>query len=141
MWVIPALKQVGKDPKACRMLVNWFIFLFREIWNIEGVSLADSFIIVDGHVGKVFCRTGILGEVFYEEKRKYIIQASKMRKSIEKIVSDYEKIPFYVDNGAFYLFEDGFCSDLAPNCENCPLNGICSKYTKWTAYKQQPQEG
>ena len=27
------------------------------------------------------------------------------------------KIPFYVDNdnGAFYLFEDGYCTDLEPN--------------------------
>jgi len=26
------------------------------------------------------------------------------------------KIPFYVDNdnGAFYLFEDGYCTDLEP---------------------------
>ncbi len=44
-----------------------------------------------------------------------------MRPWIEEIVSRFEKIPFYVDNGAFYLFEDGHCSDLEPNCKDCPV--------------------
>ena len=91
--------------------------------------------IVDGHVGKVFCRTGTLEEVLYEKRRPYIIQASKMRSWIEEIVSRFEKIPFYVDNGAFYLFEDGHCSDLEPNCKDCPVNKVCKKYLKWTAYQ------
>jgi hypothetical protein len=24
---------VGNDPKACRMFVNWVVFLFNEIWK------------------------------------------------------------------------------------------------------------
>lgn len=58
-----------------------------------------------------------------------------MRPLIEEIVSASGKTPFYVDTGAFYLFEDGFCTDLSPNCHICPINELCKKYTKWTAYQ------
>jgi hypothetical protein len=126
---------VGSDPKACRMLVNWVVFLFDEIWREEIAGMKDTLMIVDGHVGTVFCRSGLLGQVLYEKGSPYIIQASKMRPWVEEIVSKSDRIPFYVDNGAFYLFEDGFCTDLNPDCENCPINKMCSKYTKWTAYK------
>ena len=126
---------VGNDPKACRMFVNWVVFLFGEIFGFEEVRLEDTLMIVDGHVGKVFCRTGLLGEVLYEKKRPYIIQASKMRSAIEQIVSQAGMIPFYVDNGAFYLYEDGYCKDLEPYCEACPVQGICKRYIKWTAYQ------
>ena len=126
---------VGNDPKACRMLVNWIVFLFDEIWKFKITKIDKTLMIVDGHVCKVFCRSGLLDQVFYEEKRPYIIQASKMRRSIEIIVSTLGKTPFYVDNGAFYLFEDGFCTDDKPNCKDCPISKICKKYTKWTAYQ------
>ncbi len=126
---------VGNDPKACRMFVNWVIFLFNEIWKEKIADMKETLMIVDGHVGKVFCRTGLLEEVLYEERRPYIIQASKMRPWIEEIVLNSEKIPFYVDNGAFYLFEDGYCTELDPNCEECPVNKICKRYIKWTAYQ------
>lgn len=126
---------VGNDPKACRMFVNWVVFLFVEVWNEKIAKMEETLMIVDGHVGKVFCRTGLLEKVFYEKRRPYIIQASKMRQRIEKIVLETGRVPFYVDNGAFYLFEDGFCTDLNPNCEECPVNKICRKYIKWTAYQ------
>jgi len=134
----PALEPgwVGNDHKACRMFVNWVVFLLEEIWKLRIARLKKTLMIVDGHVGKVFCRSGLLEEVFYEKSRPYIIQASKMRPLIEKIVSASGKIPFYVDNGAFYLFEDGFCTDLNPNCEECPINKLCKKYKKWTAYQR-----
>ncbi len=126
---------VGNDPKACRMFVNWVVFLFNEIWKQGASRMEETLMIVDGHVGKVFCRSGLLGEVLYEKERPYIIQANKMRPWIEEIVSQSERIPFYVDNGAFYLFEDGFCTDLNPNCRGCPINKLCKKYKKWTAYQ------
>lgn len=126
---------VGNDPKACRMFVNWVVFLFKEVWKINITDMKDTLMIVDGHVGKVFCRTGLLGEVLYEKRRPYIIQASKMRPWVEGLVADFEKIPFYVDNGAFYLFEDGYCTDLNPNCNECPITHLCKKYVKWTAYQ------
>jgi len=126
---------VGNDPKACRMFVNWVAFLLNEIWKQKVAKMEETLMIVDGHVGKVFCRTGLLEEVLYEKRRPYIIQASKMRPWIEEIVSRFGEIPFYVDNGAFYLFEDGYCSDLEPNCKGCPVNKVCKKYLKWTAYQ------
>ncbi len=126
---------VGNDPKACRMLVNWIVFLLNEIWKLKTIKMEETLMIVDGHVGKVFCRTGLLEEVLYEGSRPYIIQASKMRPWIEEIVSKSGRIPFYVDNGAFYLFEDGYCTELEPNCNNCPVRDICKKYVKWTAYQ------
>lgn len=126
---------VGNDPKACRMFVNWVVFLFNKIWKAKVAKMEDTLMIVDGHVGKVFCRTGLLGEVLYEKRRPYIIQASRMRPWIEEMVSSSGRIPFYVDNGAFYLFEDSYCTELDPRREECPLSKICKKYTKWTAYK------
>lgn len=126
---------VGNDSKACRMFVNWIVFLFNEIWGQKVSEMEDTLMIVDGHVGKVFCRSGVLGEVIYEKNRPYIIQASKMRPKIEEIVSQLKRIPFYVDNGAFYLFEDGYCTDLNPKCSECPINKVCKKYKKWTAYQ------
>ena len=130
------LFKVFKDVAGeSRMFVNWMIFLFNEIWKQKVSKMEETLMIVDGHVGKVFCRTGLLEEVLYEERRPYIIQASKMRLWIEEIISRFGKIPFYVDNGAFYLFEDGYCRELKPNCKDCPLNKICKKYLKWTAYQ------
>ena len=126
---------VGNDPKACRMFVNWVVFLFNEIWEDLIAPMEETLMIVDGHVGKVFCRTGLLSEVLYEKRRPYIIQASKMRPWIEEIVFQFRKIPFYVDNGAFYLFEDGYCKELEPKCDACPVGRICRKYIKWTAYQ------
>lgn len=126
---------VGNDPKACRMFVNWVVFLFRETWKQKIAKMEETLMIVDGHVGKVFCRTGLLDEVMYEKRRPYIIQASKMRTQIEEIVSNFGKIPFYVDTGAFYFFEDGYCTELNPNCKNCPVGKICKKYVKWTGYQ------
>lgn len=131
---------VGNDPKACRMLVNWTVFLFSNIWKLKGGKMEDTLMIVDGHVGMVFCRSGLLEQVLYEKSRPYIIQASKMRASVEEIVSRSGKVPFYVDNGAFYLFEDGFCTDLNPDCQKCPISGMCKKYKKWTAYQKWEEQ-
>jgi len=78
---------VGNDPKACRMYVNWVVFLLSEIWKSKIVKLTDTLMIVDGHVGKVFCRGGLLGQVLYENRCPYIIQASKMRPQIEDVDS------------------------------------------------------
>lgn len=128
---------VGNDPKACRMYVNWIVFLFNEIWDLKVTKMEDTLMIVDGHVGKVFCRSGLLEKVLYEKSRPYIIQASKMRPWVEEIVYNSGRAPFYVDNGAFYLFEDGFCTDLDPKCQNCPIEKMCKKYIKWTAYKMR----
>jgi len=59
---------IGNDPKACRMLVNWYLYLMEEVWKMSISSLKHTLMIVDGHVGKVFCRSGLLEEVKYEKK-------------------------------------------------------------------------
>ena len=41
------------------MFVDWVVFFFSEIWDIGVCRLEDTLMIVDGHVGKVFCRTGL----------------------------------------------------------------------------------
>lgn len=120
------------------MYVNWILFLLNEILGFRRVKIEKSLMIVDGHVGKVFCRTGLIDEVLYEKQRPYIIQASKMRPKIEETVSKFNFIPFYVDNGAFYLFEEGYCADLDPKCDVCPVGRFCKRYIKWTAYKMHP---
>ncbi len=58
-----------------------------------------------------------------------------MRQKIEEIVAQSNRIPFYVDNGVFYIFEDGYCTDLDLDCERCPLNKVCKRHKKWTAYQ------
>lgn len=129
---------VGNDPKACRMYANWAWFLYEEVWKVKtGIKPKDTLMIVDGHVAKIFCRTGLIPTILYERKRPYIIQASKMREEIEDTVKQFSFAPFHIDNGAFYLFEDGFCLDINPHCKECPVNKICKKYIKWTAYQKK----
>jgi hypothetical protein len=127
---------IGNDPKACRMLVDWFVFLFCEIWKESvKVSLNDSLMIVDGHVGKVFARTGLLDRVEHLTNSS-VIYAMKMRGEIESLVAEIVgAVPFYVDNGAFYLYEDRFDTDESPNCDGCPISNGCLKYVHWTAYR------
>jgi len=119
-----SLTWVGKDPKASRMLTNWIIFLWTKKWN-KSPSLGSSLMrktlmIVDGHVGKVFARTGLLEKVTYESNRPYIIEASKMRSSIEKIVNNIAAnknyVPFYIDYAAFTLGMS-ICDEVNPLCE------------------------
>lgn len=97
--------------------------------------MTETLMIVDGLVAKVFCRTGMLDRVMYEKKRPYIIQAGKIRTWVEDAVRPSEAVPFYVDNGCFYLLEDGYCSDLEPKCEKCPAGELCTGHAKWTAYQ------
>lgn len=52
------------------------------------------------------------------------------------MVRSYGFVPFYVDNGAFYLFKDGYCGELKPKCGDCPITAYCKKYVKWTAFQQ-----
>jgi len=45
---------VRNDPKACRMYVNWLVFLYNKIWRVRmNLLMKDTLMIVDGHVGKV----------------------------------------------------------------------------------------
>ena len=160
---------VGKNPKGSRMLTDWIIFLMTEIWKEFPSSLMTrTLMIVDGHVGKVFSRIGLISRIAYDRSRPYIIEAAQMRGNIEnevkKYITELNLIPFYVDYAAFCL-GISICDELKPICEisnpnerkhliqqkepyskeiisfsnyeGCPLEHICKKYTKWTAYKQK----
>jgi hypothetical protein len=138
---------VGNDPKAARMLTNWLAWLFGHVWQELRVDLSATLMIVDGHVGKVFCRTGALDTVRYEQRRPYIISAKEMRGDIELLVTATPGVvPMWVDEGAFQVAM-GYCTDLNPNCPSCPIKTLClagpgrqdrTKYLQWTAYQRYP---
>lgn len=132
---------VGNDPKACRMLVNWLVWLFAEVWRDLPLDLSQTLMVVDGHVGKVFCRTGLLDVVSYKEGSS-IINAKEMRNAIEALVRTMEGVePFFVDEGAFHIAMN-WCQDIAPCCSNCPLQSMClagqgsTSHLRWTAYRE-----
>lgn len=161
---ILSIGWVGNDPKACRMFLDWCIFILNEVFKekIE-VQMKDTLMIVDGHVAKVLCRMGFLNRVHYEDRRKFIIQAARMRENIEKEVYEFRKygiVPFYVDFACFFLgknccgedraicevrkdFRSQICNTCvafkSKICEGiiCPLENICKKHVKWTAFRQR----
>lgn len=117
----PVIESILRE-KACRMFISWIghpelgINISNDNW-----SKLEFLMPVDGHVGKVFCRTGMITKVIHEgkinsSKRWNIIVASKMRDSVQQLVQSYNKDTIMVDHGAF---------QLGLNC--CPdnLNGIC----------------
>lgn len=133
---------VGNDPKACRMLVNWLVWLFAKVWQDLPLDLSQTLMVVDGHVGKVFCRTGLLDTVVLYKKGSSIIHATKMRDAIEALVRTMESIePFFVDEGAFHVAMN-WCQDIAPRCPDCPLQSMClagqgsTLHLQWTAYQK-----
>ncbi len=138
---------VGNDPKAARMLTNWLAWLFEHVWQELRVDLSATLMIVDGHVGKVFCRTGALDTVRYEQRRPYIILAKEMRGDIELLVmATPGAVPMWVDEGAFQVAM-GYCEDINLNCPSCPIKTLClagpgrqdrTKYLQWTAYQRYP---
>ncbi len=133
---------VGNDPKAARMLTNWLTWLFCEVWQKVKINLTETLMLVDGHVGKVFCRTGALKTVSYESNRPYIILAKEMRGDIEELVKSVPRtIPMFVDEGAFQVAMN-WCFETKPNCPNCPLHDNCLagqgslEHLHWSAYQK-----
>lgn len=116
---------VDNDPKAARMLTNWIVWLCSCVWNDLAVDLSETLMIVDGHVGEVFCRTGAVETVVYEGSHPCIILAKDMRGDIELLVrSTPRAVPMFVDEGAFQVAMN-WCFDQNPNCSQCPLNALC----------------
>jgi hypothetical protein len=112
---------------------------------------------VDGHVGKVFSRTGMVKEVIHERKegkgaRWNVIVASKMRPSIQQVVGKYGKDPIMVDHGAFQVginccpdILEGICCDSCSklSCKvreqlnyprRCVLSEYCKRNLTWRAF-------
>ncbi len=126
------------------MLTNWLVWLWGFVWGELAVDLSETLMIVDGHVGKVFCRTGALEIVSYEGKRPFIILAKDMRGNIESLVTATPgAVPMWVDEGAFQVAME-YCTDLSPSCLSCPIQTLClagqgsTAHLQWTAYQQYP---
>lgn len=145
--------------KAARMYISWIghpelgIDISAGLWKKIDFKMP-----VDGHVGKVFCRAGLLPIVVHEskktsDKRWNIIIASEMREPVEGVVKKFKLDPIMVDHGAFQL---GIhcCPDdptkiacdicrRSETCEiktpidcrgRCPLSTLCKRNVIWRAY-------
>ena len=120
--------------------------------------VTDFFMPVDGHVGKVFSRSGMLPLVIHESKKKddpraNIISAFQLRKPIQEIVSSRKFDVVMVDYGAFVIgynccsdqardaccikcLKESLCKipNLRPSYTKCPLSDYCKKNLYWRAY-------
>jgi endonuclease III len=135
---------VGNDPKAARMLTNWLVWLFANLWQECELSLKETLMVVDGHVGKVFSRTGFISKISYEKNRPYVIIAKDMREDIEIKVRAADVVPMFVDEGAYRVARE-WCFETNPNCLACPLQPLCLAgqgsplHKRWSAYQRFPQ--
>jgi hypothetical protein len=139
---------VGNDPKAARMLTNWLAWLFGHVWQELRVDLSATLMIVDGHVGKVFCRTGGIGHGPLRTKASLHHLGKGDGVGILNCLSRQLQGRCNVgDEGAFQVAM-GYCTDLNPNCPSCPIKTLClagpgrqdrTKYLQWTAYQRYPR--
>ena len=144
--------------KAVRMYISWIGHPDLGIDVSDGTWDRSSFLMpVDGHVGKVFSRTGMVSQIIHERKkgkspRWNIISASQMRPLIQEVVSSYGKDSIMVDHGAFQVGYnccpdnlEGICCDSCSklSCEvrekvnyptRCVLSKHCKRNCTWRAY-------
>jgi endonuclease III len=122
--------------KAARLYVGWITHpqLFVKLYG-DNVRKSSIPMPVDGHVAKVFVRTGFLATVNIESKSTMIIEAEKERERIEKEVLALkpDADTFAIDYGTF-LVGIKYCNDANPRCYECLLNKICNKNTMFKAY-------
>lgn len=127
--------------KAMRMFISWVGHPAYELDVSNGKwKLSDFYMPVNGHVGKVFSRTGILEKTVVEttkegSNRKDIIRATKLRDPIQEIVSSREADCLAVDHGAYRIGSE-FCAENpdGTDCSNCPLQRDCKRNMRWHAY-------
>ena len=135
--------------KATRMYVSFIGHPKLALTEIK-YDKRTLFVFVDGTVGKVFARTGLVERV--PRYRGNQVYATKMRQHIDKLIQDLEiEDPMMVDGGAYALGQF-CCDDIKPMCtscrrnekciiqklceKKCPLNDLgCLKKIKWMAYK------
>lgn len=118
--------------KAARMYISWVghpdlgIDVSGGRWDRSLFEMP-----VDGHVGKIFSRTGMVAEVIHERKkgktpRWNIIFASQMRPMIQSLVGGLGRDCVMVDHGAFQV---GYhcCPDNLEGmgCDDCPRKYFC----------------
>ncbi len=118
--------------KALRMYISWIGHPDLEINVSNGKWDKALFEMpVDGHVGKIFSRTGLVSEVIHEGKkgsgkRWNVIVASKMRPSIQELTNNYSDNCIMVDHGAFQIGIN-CCPDNLEDmaCDSCPRASVC----------------
>lgn len=135
--------------KATRMYVS---FIGHPKINLTSIRYdkKELFVFVDGTVGKVFARTGLIEKV--KRYRGNQVYAIKMRPDIDKLIQILKvDDPMMVDGGAYALGQF-CCTDTNPSCESCqskqkcivqrvclgkcPMSDLgCQKQVKWMAYK------
>jgi len=127
-----ALLQSILREKAVRMYISWIghpnlgIDVSNGRWDASVFEMP-----VDGHVGKIFSRSGLVSEVIHEGKkgsgsRWNIIVASKMRPLIPGVARKYSKDCIMVDHGAFQIGIN-CCPDNLEGmaCDSCPRMFLC----------------
>ena len=122
--------------KAARLYVGWITHpdLPVQIYD-KSIDKAMIPMVVDGHVGKVMARVGLLSRVSVEDKQNMIIKAEDERITIETQVKTIKPDgdPFMIDYGAFHI-GIRYCHEREPECINCPLNTICRRNIQIRAY-------
>jgi hypothetical protein len=127
----PVVESILRD-KAARMYISWVghpnlgIDVSSGAWNRASFEMP-----IDGHVGKVFSRTGMVNKVIHERKegkgpRWNIIVAAKMRPLIQEVTNKYSDDPIMVDHGAFRIGIN-CCTDKIEfvSCDSCTREDIC----------------
>jgi len=151
------LESILRD-KAANMYISWIGHPDFGIDISDGKWDKSSFLMpVDGHVGKIFARTGIVNEVIHERlsgktDRWNYVYAYQMRPNIQEIVSGHGNDTVMVDHGAFQLgFNccpdnlEGMCCDKCSklSCKvresiiepgRCVLGEFCKRNLTWRAY-------
>jgi len=118
--------------KAARMYISWIghsdlgIDVSNGKWDKSLFEMP-----VDGHVGKIFSRAGLVSEVIHEGKkgsgsRWNIIVASNMRPLIQEVTNKYSRDCIMVDHGAFQIGIN-CCPDNLEGiaCDSCPRANFC----------------
>jgi len=131
LYSSPVLESILRD-KAVKMYISWVghpdlgIDVSNGRWRKNDFEMP-----VDGHVGKIFSRTGMVKEIIHEAKkgkdaRWNIISASQMRPSIQTVVNEHSGDCIMVDHGAFRLGIN-CCPDNLQGiaCDSCPRTGTC----------------
>ena len=145
--------------KAARMFISWIGHPNLGIDVSDGKWGKSLFEMpVDGHVGKIFSRAGLISEVIHEGKkdsggRWNVIIASNMRDMIQEATNNYSNDCIMVDHGAFQIGinccpdnREGIACDLCPRatfcqikpkigCKGyCMLRDYCKRNLDWRAY-------
>lgn len=132
----PLVEAILRE-KAVRMYISWIghpdlgIDVSNGKWDKSLFEMP-----VDGHVGKIFSRTGLVPVVVHEGKRNSgsrwnVIVASDMRILIQEVTNRYSGDSIMVDHGAFQIGIN-CCPDnlVGIACDFCTRTSLCQIKSK-----------